>query len=69
MEYELSGNALVKQLEKLSGSILVQGVGELRNSRGNLQAALKDDLLPLKADVLRPLHESGEVRGGLNVLT
>jgi hypothetical protein len=41
---------------------------ELGNGRRDLQAALKDDLLPLKSNVLRPLHESGEVRGGLNVL-
>jgi len=63
------GSVLVKQLEKLSGGVLVQGVGELGNGRGNLQTALKDDLLPLKANVLRPFHESGEVSGGLNVLT
>lgn len=64
----LSGNPLVKQLEKLSSGVLVQGVGELGNGGGDLQAALKDDLLPLKANILRPFHESGEVSGRLNVL-
>jgi hypothetical protein len=42
---------------------------ELGDCRGNLQTALKNDFLPLKANILRPLHESGEVSGGLDVLT
>ena len=66
--YELSGNTLIEQLEELSSGILIQGVGELGNGRGDLQAALKDDLLPLKTNILRPLYEPGEVRSGLNVL-
>ena len=43
-------------------------MGELGDGRGDLQAALKDDLLSLETNILRPLYESGEVRGGLNVL-
>ena len=39
------------------------------NGRGDLQAALEDDLLPLEANIFRPFYKSGEVRGGLNVLT
>jgi len=66
---ELSEDPLVKQFEKLGGGVLVQGVGELGNGRGDLQATLKNDLLPLKPNILWPLHESGEVRSGLNVLT
>jgi hypothetical protein len=42
---------------------------ELGDCRGNLQTALKNDFLPLKANILRPLHEPGEVSGGLDVLT
>lgn len=66
--YDMSRNTLIKQLKKLSSGVLVQGVGELSNGGGDFQAALKDDLLPLKTNILRPLHESGEVCGGLNVL-
>lgn len=62
------GAVLVKQLEEVGGGVLVKGVGELSNRRGNLQALVKDNLLPLEADVLGPLDEAGQVAGGLDVL-
>ena len=61
--------ALVEELEQLRRSVLVEGVRELRDGGGNLQALVQDDLLALEADVLGPLDEAGEVGGGLNVLT
>lgn len=62
------GSVLIKQFEKLSSGILIQSMGELGNSRWDLQTTLEDNLLSLEADILRPLHESGEVGGGLDVL-
>ena len=61
-------NSLVKQLEKLSSGVLIQCMRELGDSGRDFQTALKDDLLSLKPNILRPLHESGEIPGGLNVL-
>jgi len=60
---------LVEELEKLRSSVLVQSVGELGNSGGNLQALGKNDLLALKTDVLRPLDEASEIGLRTNVLT
>lgn len=49
--------------------VLVNGLGELSNGWGNLKALHKDGLLPLNADVLGPLDETGEVSLGLDVTT
>lgn len=59
---------LVEELEELGGGVLVEGVGELRDSGGNLQALVENDLLALKTDVFWPLDEAGEVGGGADVL-
>ena len=40
---------------------------ELSNGGGHLESLVKDALLPLNADVLGPLHESGEVSLWLDV--
>ena len=60
---------LVEELEQLGSSVLVQGVGELRNGRGHLEALVEDDLLALETDILRPLHEASQVGLGLDILT
>lgn len=67
--HEQTESALVKQLEKLCSSVLIQRMRELGDSRGDLQAALKDDFLPLKSNILWPSHESGEIPCGLKILT
>jgi hypothetical protein len=59
---------LVQELEQLSSSVLVQCVGELGNSRGNLETLAEDDLLALETDVLGPFHEAGQISLGLDVL-
>lgn len=41
---------------------------ELCDGRGDLETLVKDDLLALKADVLRPLDEAGEISLRLDVL-
>ena len=69
MVHEQTRNTLVKQLEKLSSGVLIQCVRELGNGRRNLQTALKDNFLPLKSNVFRPLHKSGEIPYGLKILT
>ena len=43
-------------------------MGELGDGRGHLEALVEDNLLALKADVLRPLDEAGQVGLRLNVL-
>lgn len=55
------GLVLVEELEELGGGVLVKGVVELSDSRGNLETLVKDDLLALEADVFGPLDEAGEV--------
>ena len=60
---------LVQELEQLSGSVLVESVGELSDGRGNLETLVQDDLLALKADVFRPFDETGQVGGRLDILT
>src|SRR5258705_13567304 len=60
---------LVHELEELSSSVLVQCMRKLSDSRRNLQALTKDNLLALKANVLWPLHKTGEVGFMLEVWT
>ena len=62
------GTVLVKELEQLGSSVLVEGVRELGDRGGNLETLAEDDLLALKADVFGLLHEAGEVLLGLDVL-
>jgi hypothetical protein len=62
------GAVLVEQLEELRGGVLVEGVGELRDGGGHLEALVQDDLLALEADVLGPLDEARQVGLGLDVL-
>jgi len=52
----------------LSGSVLVESVGELSNCRWDLEALVEDDLLTLKTNVLRPFDEAGQVSLGTNIL-
>lgn len=59
---------LVEELEGLGSGVAVQGVLELSNSWGNLQAQVQDLLLALEADVFGPLDEAGQVALGLDVL-
>jgi hypothetical protein len=59
----------VHQLEELSGGVLIQNVGELVESWGNLQTLVKDLLLTLKLNVVRPLDEARDITLGLDVLT
>jgi hypothetical protein len=59
----------VQELEELSSSVLVEGVGELCNSRGYLQTLVKDNLLALKADVFRPFDKASQVSLRADVLT
>ena len=49
--------------------VLVNGMGELSNGWGNLEALHKDGLLSLNADILGPLDETGEVSHRLDVTT
>jgi len=60
---------LVKELEELGSSVLVQGVGELGKRRRDLETTVEDNLLALKTDVFGPFEETGQVGLGLNVLT
>lgn len=63
------GAVLVEELEDLSSGVAVEGVLELSNGRGNLQAHVQDLLLALQADIFGPLDEAGQVALGLDVLT
>lgn len=62
------GAVLVEQLEQIGGGVLVKGVGELGDRRGDLQALVKNNLLALKADIFGPLDEAREVTRRLDVL-
>lgn len=60
---------LVEELEGLGSGVAVEGVGELSDSRRDLETHVQDLLLALKADILRPLDEAGQVALGLDILT
>jgi hypothetical protein len=60
---------LVEETEELDGGVLVEDLGELGNCRGDLEALVKDNLLPLEPDVFGPLDETGEVGRGLDGLS
>jgi len=62
------GAVLVKELEELSGGVLVQSVRELGNGGGDFETLVEDDLLALKADVFGPLDEAGQIGLGADVL-
>jgi len=61
-------SVLVEELESLGSSVAVEDVLELSESRGNLQAHLKDLLLSLEADILGPLDHARDISLGLDVL-
>lgn len=63
------GSVLVEELEGLGGGVLVQGVGELGERRGDLESHAQNLLLSLQSNVLGPLDESREVSLGLDGLT
>lgn len=44
-------------------------MGELGDSRGDLEALAEDDLLALKADIFGPLDKAGKIGLVLDVLT
>lgn len=50
-------------------SVLVKGLGELVDCRGDLKTLLKDGLLALETNVLGPFDETAEVALGLDVLS
>ncbi len=58
---------LGEKLEGLGSSVLVEGLGELVDRRGNLETLTQDGSLALKTDVFRPLDKAGQVALGLNV--
>jgi hypothetical protein len=62
------GTVFVEQLEELGGGVLVEGVGELGDGRGDLEALVQDHLLALETDVFGPLDEARQVLLGLDVL-
>ena len=59
---------LVQELESLGGGVAVENVLELGDRRRHLEAHVDDLALALKADILGPLHHTGEVATGLDVL-
>ena len=59
---------LGEELEGLGSGVAVQGVLELGQRRGDLQAHVQNLLLALKTDILGPLDEAGQVALGLDVL-
>lgn len=63
------GAVLVEETEELGGKVLVGGVLELGERRGDLQAHVEDLLLALKTDILGPLDETRQVALGLDILT
>lgn len=63
------GSVRVQELEEEGGGVLVKGLGELVDNRGNLQALEQNSALALNADVAGPLDEASQVALGLNVTT
>jgi len=63
------GTVLVDQLEQLGGSVLVQDLGELVQSWGNLETLVQDLALTLEANVFRPLDIAREILDRLDILT
>ena len=61
--------ALVEELEQLCRSVLVKGVRELGDGRGDFEALAENASLALVGDILRPLDEASQVGLGLDVLT
>jgi hypothetical protein len=55
------GAVLVQQGEDAGGLVLADGLGELVDGRGDLEALVEDGALALDADVLGPLDEAGEI--------
>ena len=47
----------------------VEGLCELVDAWGHLQALVQDRLLTLETDVLGPLHEPAKITLGLDILT
>jgi hypothetical protein len=62
------GAVLVEEFQGLGGGVAVEGVGELGDRWGDLEAEVQDLLLALKANILRPLDEAGQVALGLDIL-
>lgn len=63
------GSVGVQELEEQCGGVLVEGLGELVDHRGNLQALEQNSALALNADVTRPLDKAGQVALVLQVAT
>lgn len=59
---------LVEELEGLGSGVPVEGVLELSDGWGNLEAEVQDLLLALQTDVLGPLDKTAKVTLGLDVL-
>jgi hypothetical protein len=55
------GGVLAKELEEFNGLVLAEGVLELVDDRGDLQALLENLALPLDADVLGPADVTAKV--------
>jgi hypothetical protein len=62
------GTVLVEELEGLGGGVAVEGLRELGNGRGDLQAHVEDLALALQADILGPADHARQVALGLDVL-
>lgn len=60
---------LVEELEGLSSGVAVENVLELSDRRWDLQSHVEDLLLALETDILGPLHHTGKISSGLDVLT
>jgi len=63
------GSVLRQELEKNRSSVLIEGLSELIDCRGNLQSIHQDALLSLESNVLWPLHESGQVALGWQIIS